>query len=223
MKKRKQKRNAMKKQIIISCAMLMDEVNYVCKGLEIYPEIIWMKRAMHKAPHLLNQSLQQIIDENQNVDNILLTYGLCGNSTPGIVSKNTRLIIPRFHDCIHQLLYRQKICGHYYLTRGWTLDREEIYQQSKLILSRYGEADGKEILERIYDGYTDIDVIDTSAYVTNSVVSHAEKFAEILNRKVNKIPGSTEVLYKLFTGNWDSDFIVLEPGEVLQVSHFTGI
>lgn len=210
----------MENQIVISCGMLMDEVKYICGKLDGVPEIIWLKRAMHKEPSVLKKSLQQVIDENQNRDAILLTYGLCGNGTLGLVSRNTKLVIPRFHDCIHQLLGCKPECGHYYLTRGWTLDREELYQQTRLILQKYGETEGRDILNQMYDGYMDIDVIDTGAYPVDDVVKHAEKSAGLLKKRINKIPGSTVVLEKLLTGNWDEDVIVLETGEKLELSHF---
>lgn len=208
----------------------MDEVKSVCNKLNDPVEIVWMKRSMHKRPEVLTRSLQQVIDNHQDKEAILLTYGLCGSSTLGLMSKHTKLVIPRFHDCIHQLLLDRTdasaaenffvMPGHYYMTRGWTLDREEFYKNSLWILSRYGLESGKEILETLYEGYTDIDVIDTGAYPVDTVVSHAEKAADLLNLKVNKIPGSTVILEKLLTGNWDDDFIVLEPGEKSELSHF---
>lgn len=208
----------------------MDEVKSVCNRLKDPVEIVWMKRSMHKRPEVLTRSLQQVIDNHQDKEAILLTYGLCGSSTLGLMSKHTKLVIPRFHDCIHQLLLDRTdtsaaenffvMPGHYYMTRGWTLDREEFYKNSLWILSRYGPESRKEILETLYEGYTDIDVIDTGAYPVDTVVSHAEKAADLLNLKVNKIPGSTVILEKLLTGNWDDDFIVLEPGEKSGLSHF---
>lgn len=210
----------MENRVVISCSMLMDEVTKVCENIDNPPEIIWMKRGMHKNSDLLNKSLQQIIGDCRDKDTILFTYGLCGRSTLGIYSETSRLVIPRFHDCIHQLCRKPEEPGHFYLTRGWTLDAESIYQQSQLILRKYGESYGTEILDRLYDGYDTIDVIDTGAYPIEGVFAHAQKTAELLGKKVNKIPGSTVILEKLFTGNWDKDFIVLKPGERLSLTHF---
>ena len=218
---------------MISCGMLMDEVKSVCNKLEDPVKIVWMKRSMHKKPKMLTKSLQQVIDSHQDKEAILLTYGLCGNSTLGLASRHTKLVIPRFHDCIHQLLLDRTdastaedfsiMPGHYYMTQGWTLDREEFYKNAMWTLRRFGLESGREILEIMYDGYTDIDVIDTGAYPVDTVVKHAKKAADLLNFKVNKIPGSTAILEKLVTGNWDDDFIVLEPGEKVELSHFMKI
>lgn len=199
-------------QLVISCGMLADELKKVCRKISYEQEIIWLKRGMHKSPEQLHESLQQLIYEHQDVDNILLTYGLCGNSTLGLYSPNTGLILPACHDCIHQLVGETQT-GHYYLTRGWTLDREEPYQQIKQILVKYGEDFGKEIIQKYYGGYHTIDVIDTDSYPVEQVMQHAQKIGKLLNQKVEKIPGSTAILEKLLLGNWDDDFIVKMPGE----------
>lgn len=210
----------MESRIVISCSMLMDEVSKVCENKNDLPEIIWMKRGMHKDPEQLKKSLQQVIDSCKNKDTILLTYGLCGRSTLGLYSETARLVLPRFHDCIHQLCRKPEETGHLYLTRGWTLDAEGIYQQSQLVLRKYGREYGMEILRGLYGGYDTIDVIDTGAYPVEPVMEHARRTAELLGKRANKIPGSTVILEKLFTGNWDEDFIVLEPGERLTLKHF---
>ena len=58
-------------------------------------------------------------------------------------------------------------------------------------------------------------------------MKHAGKLVKLMNLTVknvhldvNKIPGSTLIIEKLLSGNWDDDFIVLEPGEKLEWSHF---
>lgn len=227
----------MGEQIVISCGMLMDEVKYVRDKLGYTSKIIWTKRSLHQDPQILHKGLQQLINSNQDKDEILFTFGLCGNGTTGLVSEHTKLVFPRFHDCIQQLLlkrtYKEEDCeqinlaGHYYMTRGWTLDKESLYYQTILIIKRFGIDYGKEILTTLYEDYTDVDVIDTGAYDVERVMKHAGKLAKLMNLTVknvhldvNKIPGSTLIIEKLLSGNWDDDFIVLEPGEKLEWSYF---
>lgn len=219
-------------RIVISCGMLADELKSVYEQTNSSLHVIWIRRGMHNFPADLKKTLQRLINENQDKEAILLTFGLCGNSTLGITSEHTKLVIPRFHDCIHQLLLdnsrnqntslekNQVSVGHYYLTRGWTLDREEIYQQSRFILQKYGENMGREILGKLYENYDEINVIDTGAYSLENVEEHAKKCGSLLNKNVKTIPGSTIILKKLLTGNWDEDFIVLNPKEILCRAHF---
>lgn len=235
-----------RKQLVISCGMLSDELKKAYQKCPADCKILWIKRALHNHPKSLKDTLQSLIDENQDYDDILLTYGLCGNGTLGIRSQYTRLVIPRFHDCIHQLIQsvdnytadtdelwkmkepgktnlKQVIPGQLYLTRCWTLDQEAIYQQSKAVLNAYGKSHGQEILNEIYEGYTDINVINTDSYEMGPVLEYAQNAAAINHLRVKQIKGSTQILEKLLQGEWDKNFIVLEPGEELQLNHFFNI
>ena len=96
-------------RLVISCKMLSDELHKVCEGKKNIPRIIELERGMHNNPKRLQEILQKQIHENQDVDEIVLTYGLCGNGTLGLMSPKTKLIIPKFDDCISQLLYQDCI------------------------------------------------------------------------------------------------------------------
>lgn len=213
------KENQNGKWLVISCAMLSDELKAVYRNYNADCKVLWMKKALHKYPQDLKKSVQSVIDEHQEYESILLTYGLCGNGTLGIKSERTRLVIPRFHDCIHQLA-GEVVPGHLYLTKAWTSDQDAIFQQSRTILKTYGAGQGAEILHKIYDGYTDIDVIDTGSYEVEPVMQYAKRAAIVKPFHINQIQGSTAVLEKLLTGRWDEDFICLEPGEELTRKHF---
>lgn len=216
------------KRLIISCGMLAEELEKVCKGKEKLPEIIELERGMHNNPKQLSKLLQELIDSHQNVEEIILTYGLCGYGTVGISSKSTRLVIPKFDDCISQLLYqdqngrvnRSEIKkGHLYLTKGWTKDRESILGQCKNILESYGE-EGREIIREIYGGYEKISIIDTGAYDTKEVLAYAEKIKEYLEVQIACVKGSTDILEKIISGNYDDNFIILNPGEITEEKMF---
>lgn len=126
------------KRTLISCAMLEDEVNHILEKTHLTLPVIWIDRGLHNRPENLNQLLQEHINQLQNQDEILLTFGLCGNGTAGLVSPNTMLRLPKFDDCINMLACRQPRTERkqtqkdaLYLTRGWTLDHEGILQQYK--------------------------------------------------------------------------------------------
>ena len=95
------------KRLIVSCGMLAEELKKACAEQSVLPEIIEQPRGMHEHPKELKERLSVLISEHQNVDEIVLTYGLCGYGTVGLISENTRLVLPRFDDCISQLLYRE--------------------------------------------------------------------------------------------------------------------
>lgn len=207
-------------QIFIACAMLMDEIRNVYQKNNIKIPIVWMKRGLHSYPDALHSSLQKIIDEHQDYKSILLSYGMCGNSTIGLSSANTKLVIPKFHDCIHQLLQKENQVGHMYLTRCWTLDKESMQNQCDFILTKYGKEQGQEIIREIYGAYTHIDVIYTGSYKIEPIIENAKKTAEPLRMQVSSIKGSVDIIEKLLTEKWDNNFIVLKPGEKLSPKYF---
>ncbi len=96
------------KRTLISCAMLEDEVNHILEKTHLTLPVIWIDRGLHNRPENLNQLLcRNILTSCKNQDEILLTFGLCGNGTAGLVSPNTMLRLPKFDDCINMLACRQ--------------------------------------------------------------------------------------------------------------------
>ena len=164
--------------------------------------------------------LQQEIDRHQDVDIILLTYGLCGRGTEGIVSWNTELVMPRFHDCIHQLLENHVDKNSLYATRAWTIDKESIGGQCRTILAAYGRERGMEVLDTIYGGYEKITLIDTQSYDIKKTKDGLKRPAELLNKKLAVEPSDCNIIRKLLSGKWDCNFVHLEKGERVTERHF---
>ncbi|MCI8281458.1 MAG: DUF1638 domain-containing protein [Lachnospiraceae bacterium] len=206
-------------RILIACSMLEDEIKKVYKEIECNIPVIWVERGFHNTPEKLNGELQKIIDEHQDCDEILLTFGLCGNGTEGIVSKNTMLVMPRFDDCINMLLCKGKResrgltkADSIYITRGWTLDSESILSQYDKYVEDYGEESAEGIIEMMYQHYKTITVIDTDSYEKAPVMEYANQAARLLGLSSQMTEGSTKVLRDLLLGNWEEHFIVQKPG-----------
>ena len=215
-------------RLIISCGMLCDEIKLVCRGKKQVPKIMMLRRALHETPGELRKTLQRLIEEHQNVDEIILTFGLCGNGVVGLKSENTRLILPKFDDCISQLLYlpaegrkeRSKVKkGHMYLTRQWTKDREAVLSQCRDITNSYKE-EAPEILSEIYGAYTTVTLVDTGAYTMEKVWERAEQIRDYLPVEIEQEQGSTAILEKIISGAYDENFIILNPGEMVEEKMF---
>ena len=210
----------MEKKILIACAMQQDEIEKYRKQLNISYPVVYLQRGLHRNPSVLRNLLQQEIDRHQDADIILLTYGLCGRGTEGIASRNTELIMPRFHDCIHQLLENHVDKTSLYATRAWTIDRESIGGQCSTILATYGRERGMEVLNAIYGGYEKITLIDTQSYDIKKTQDGLKRLAELLNKKLAVETSDCNIIRKLLSGEWDSDFIHLEKGECVTEKHF---
>ena len=215
------------KRILIACSMMEDEIKAAMAQTGVEIPVVWMRRALHNSPKDMTGVIQGEIDKLQDYDEILLAYGLCGRGTEGLVSARTRLVIPRFDDCINILLCsgkREKRAlaekGCIYLTRGWTIDGEGIAGQCRRLKREYDSSMYETIIDSIYGGYHSLSVIDTGCYDTGPVIEYAREAAELINAGVKMTDGSARILKGLLSGDRDENYIVLEPGERLEHSFF---
>ena len=90
------------------------------------------------------------------------------------------------------------------------------------MLEKYGEKRGRKLFQVYFDAYQQVSVIDTGAYDSYSpeMVAYAEHSADLIGATVDHVPGSNRVLQKLVTGDWDDQFLVLEPGETMAEEDF---
>lgn len=216
-----------KKRTLIACSMMEDEIHQLLDESGYDLPVIWMDRGFHNIPAKLKEELQNQINALQDQDEILLSFGLCGNGTDGISSANTRLIIPKFDDCINMMLCTGARTGRglteansIYLTRGWIQDEESILQQYEKLKEKYDEDTCDVIFEMMYEHYNSISIIDTGCYDIAPVSSYAKQAAELLDLEVKTVPGTNRILKQLLDGEWEENFILLEPGEVLTFEHF---
>jgi len=88
--------------------MMEDEIHTLYEELHCNIPVVWVERGYHNTPAKLKEKLQELITEHQDKDEILLSFGLCGNGTDGIISEKATLVMPKFDDCINMLLCKGK-------------------------------------------------------------------------------------------------------------------
>jgi hypothetical protein len=66
--------------------------------------------------------------------------------------------------------------------------------------------------------YDAMDIIDTGIYDVHDpkYAAPVRADADWLEAEMNYVPGGTYLLEKLFTGNWDGQFMIFEPGEITE-------
>lgn len=212
------------KRTLIACAMVEDEIKKIYEATGCRIPVVWVERGYHRSPQELRKKLQALIDGLQDQDEILLTFGLCGNGTAGLVSRHATLVLPRFDDCVNMLLCRSRRrtrglteTGSIYLTRAWTQDPEAILAQYDNYIATYGQEAAEEILKTMYGNYEKIAVIDTGCYELTATQNYAQEAAKRLDLSTETVAGSTRMLEKLLGGQWDENFIVKRPGEPLDI------
>ncbi|MFC1901087.1 DUF1638 domain-containing protein [Chloroflexota bacterium] len=202
---------------IIACMTVAEELDgLIPEGTET----AFLEFGLHSYPEKLKASVQEEIDRTNGVDAILLGYGMCSMSMLGVSSSEHRLIIPRTHDCIGIFLgsgkkYKEQVYsnpGTYYLTKGWINHGGDPYKMYKRWLDKYGEERAKFLLNKTMGNYTRLAYIETGKEDQTELIDYAQNAAEKLDLQFEKIKGNRSILEKMLAGDWDDDFVIVEPG-----------
>ena len=208
---------------ILSCQIFEVYINEIQKNQDFSYEytVEYLEIDQHNNPAELLRILQERIDSIKDVDLIVLMYGICGNSTTGIIAKHVPIMIPRVHDCATILLggkdAYQKHLGHR-PSQGWTClsydkgDVHEVNLQSNKVyleyVEKYGEDNAIYLFETLYPPNAQ------KVYITLGL-DEDHKRMESLDENVELIEGNLEYLKNVLSLQFD-DVLVLEPGDVLE-------
>jgi hypothetical protein len=182
------------------------------------------------------------VEDDRGYEAVLLGYARCNDGVVGVTARTLPLVLPRAHDCItlffgSRKAYQQDFdanSGTYYMTTGWTerndfeqgyslpaygkrgvmarLGLTESYEQ---MVAKYGKENADFILDSLGDWrkhyrrmlYLEMGTCDEAAYVEKArqqTQEHAWQF------ELQK--GDWSLLKKMFSGDWDEDFVVVPPG-----------
>ena len=201
---------------------------------------------LHNEPKSLQKNLQQAIDavDTEKYDAIVMGYGLCGKATHGITARDLRIVVPRAHDCITLFLgsrerYQQEFeehTGTYWYVADYierTIDPNtslslgattsvNIEEQFAEYVEKYGEDNAKYLLE-VMGGwekhYNRAAYINYDFYPSLQAEGKAQTDAKKNDWTFDPVAGNLILLKKLLYGEWDQDFLILEPGESLEMSN----
>jgi hypothetical protein len=211
---------------IISCATVAEELRQLGVAEE---RLTVLEFGLHVYPEELKKRLQQAVDEVPGDCDILLGYGLCSYAVVGLESDTHRLVIPLIDDCIALFLgsreeHKRMAAdepGTYFLTKGWVEAQESALEEYQRILDKYGEARALKLARAMYGNYTRIALINTGNYKIDDYRDFAHAMADFLELRFEELPGSNRMLLKLLAGDWDDEFLVVEPGTPVALDPFT--
>ena len=178
---------------------------------------------------------------------IVLLYGLCNNGICGLHAP-VPLVVARAHDCITLLLgsrerYEAHFAAHpgtFYKSPGW-IERDSDPNDnpasvtSRLGLSRnyaelveqFGEDNAQYLMETMGNWlkhYRQLTLIETGVGPAEEYRKISRAQAQENDWKYEEVPGNTVLINKLLNGDWnDDDFLVVKPGEQIDVSNEEGI
>jgi hypothetical protein len=214
-----------KERTLISCATVAEELRQLGVSED---ELITLEFGLHAEPDRLREQLQSRINGIEGDADILLGYGLCSYAVVGLVSESHRLVIPRVDDCIalflgskrEQMRRLSEEPGTYFLTKGWIEALDTTYAEFQRLKEKYGEKKAIFFTKRLLANYKRLALINTGNYRMEHFRTFARFMAAVLDLRFEEIPGSNRLLLKMLGSEWDSEFLVVEPGVEVQVSAF---
>jgi len=233
----------MKRYLIIACHVLWRELCHLSATSENVFDFVFLHQGLHDTPDLLRKELQAAIDAAEastlkTYEAILIGYGLCSNGIEGIAARNTKLVVPRGHDCITFFLgskeryktYFDANPGTYWYTAGWIDDTvqpgKERYESTLAeYTERYGEDNAEYLMEmesNWYREYKNAAFIDYDFMPLAQYKEYTKECASYLNWNYDELQGDMSLLQAFLAGpeHWDAEkFLVVEAGEQIAASH----
>lgn len=184
---------------------------------------------------LIQQKIDAVEASGKAYDAVLVLFGVCGNATIGLEARGRKVVIPRAHDCCTILLgSRQRFAEHFqdapstpfssngYMDRGSYFLRVEdgeakvvVGDEFQALVERYGEEDARFVWDQMHPATPETARVVFIDVPEMSHLGHKAKFEEkalVAGKQVEHLPGDLRLIRKLLNGQWDEEFLVLEPG-----------
>ena len=229
---------------IIACDVFTREVCYCVAKSPHAIDLEFTPKGAHSDSDALRKLLQEKIEaahvSERKYDAIVLCLGICGNSTIGLISPGTPLVIPRAHDCCTLFLGSKErfkeLFGNRpstpfssvgYIEHGeeYVREADPVRQQLGLDQSyddyvrKYGEDNAKYIWETLHPDNASqkqdqVVFIKMPEFDDSSLAAECRQKAAEEGNQFEEIEGSLELIRKLIFGEWnEQDFLVVQEGE----------
>jgi hypothetical protein len=220
---------------LLACKVFEREIALLAGNAAHLLETRFYEIALHDRPDTLREKLQGellALDARDDIDAIVLAYGLCGRGTAGLRAGRHPFVLPRAHDCItvflgskeHYAAHQRGCPTCYYYTPGWNQARrvpgpDKIAAMQAEFSAQFDEDDVEFLIESEKSAWA---MHDTATYIDlgtadgESEAAYAKQCADSLGWKFERIHGDPTLLRDLLEGRWDDErFQIIRPGEVL--------
>lgn len=203
---------------LIGCASVLNEIQWIGTLENVDYEIL--DYTYHANPAKLHAKLQELINESQDYDLIILTYGRCSNAVVGLVSPKVPLLLPATDDCIglllgsgerHMQLFRENP-GTYYFSRGWLDYGRDPYTEYKEYEKKYGEKKARYLIDTLYGRYTKAVLIKTPGKREMEYYrKRVREIADFFGWQVDEVEGDIGLLDSLLKCSRVPGTVLVEP------------
>ncbi len=227
----------------LTCEVLARPVYRAAAHSPHIVDVELLRKGLHNTPADLHAALQERIDAaaGEAFDAVLLAYGLCGQSLEGLRAGDAPLVVPRAHDCITIYLgsrerYTKEFSdnpGTYWFTLDYmersrsenglvTLGSSDSSLDMQATYEEYVEKYGKDNADYLMDvmgawhaHYNRAAFIDMGIGDQSGAMGEARDFASERGWNFERMDGDDTLIHRLIFGEWDHDFVIIPPGEMI--------
>ena len=233
---------------VIACEVLAREVYLAAATSPHTVDVELVAKGLHDTPEFLRAELQRRIEAADSLpyDAVALAYGLCGNSTQALAAGRKPLVVVRAHDCITLYLgsrerYSAEFIGHpgtYYYSDDYTerSDRSDtgaftalgsasdpkVQETYEEYVRLYGEDNAKYLMEVMgawqqhykRAAYIDMGILPAPLCRQRALDEAGRRGWEFVDLR-----GDPVLVRRLVHGQWDDDFLVLQPGQRIAATY----
>ncbi len=206
--------------VILACSSLMDYVNAAQEKVGTDLPVLYMNRVYHRDPKEMRRHILAQLDALPvGTDTVLVAMGFCGGSWADIEAP-CRIVMPKIDDCVSLLLQNGdtpvsdlKKPGHLYVR-----EKDPSRESFHAIFDRLTQSIDAETKARYHEDwkrlYSNIDIMDTGLNRCREAAYRTivQEDADWLDAELSYVPAGTHLLEKLFSGQWDGQFLVVEKG-----------
>ena len=187
-----------------------------------YP-VVWVTENRHGVPGCLRQVLQQYLDKTTEYTRVLMTFGICGQATLVLQTKEFKLVFPRVDDSTSLLLDSSARKAAYqrespalFLTSGWLNSERGIERELEHLDKKYSKPRATRLQQQMYGEFRRLCLIDTGGYSLETILERRSTISKRLHLGNQISEGNLSLPKKLLTGPWGDDLVqIAEYSEVL--------
>ncbi|MFT3870741.1 MAG: DUF1638 domain-containing protein [Nibricoccus sp.] len=223
---------------LLYCSVFEDEIALLAKDALHVKLRQRFDIGLHDRPAAMRETLQSAVDkvdEHDNIEAIVLVYGLCGLGTAGLRAGRHKLVIARAHDCMTLFMGSKERYADiqaatpdsYFYTPGWNRARR-VPGQERLAalreeLSKKYDADTVDYLveaeRELWAKHGHAIYLELGTSSAEAEAEYAQRCADGLGWSFERISGDPALMRDLLWGRWDAKrFQIVEPGDSLQHS-----
>lgn len=230
---------------LLACEILFRECCHFISASPHRIDVEFLSKGLHDLGRVgMRKHLEERIAslDTTAYDAILLGYALCSGGVVGLCAPDVPIVIPKAHDCITLFLgsrsrymeYFNSNPGTYFKTSGWIERGSDLVQLTgkaidfggrsftlEQMIERYGEENALYVWDELakMQHYSKLAFITTGIEPNDSFEKETEQLALEKNWKYEKIEGDLSLLEKMFSGDWDENFLIVPPGKRIEFDY----